>query len=140
MDRVCAVRNWLVVVALALGLVVELVWPQVPSVRVDPLDPEHVILDAMGGNPGLTTLAGAPASELFREAHDEERAGGHLNALIDAATHSRTYASSIFGYALGLDGHQTGRLTHAEAFESAGASRQDKRDRHADSEPSKIPR
>ena len=47
-------RSWWAVVALAVGLLIELAWPQLPSASVDPGDPDHVIQDATGGSPALT--------------------------------------------------------------------------------------
>jgi hypothetical protein len=135
------VRNWLLVVALVVGLFIELVLPQLPGASEDPLDPDRVIQDATGGT-ALTPTSTA-AAELFYGPNVLDEDGvkhGPSNALIDAATDSRTHASSIFGHALGMDGHQTGESPRGEASASSGPSRQEKRDRHADSAPSKIHR
>ena len=136
----CAMRNWFFVMALVALLLVEVMWPQLPSVKVDSSYPNDVILDAMGGD-ALSKPADSYISGflLGQDGGIEEAAdGGHLNALIDGATHSRTYASSIFGYALGMDGNLAGALQRGEAFASSKASRQGKQDKHADSAPSKT--
>jgi hypothetical protein len=94
----------------------------------------------------VRTRTSTAAADFFRGPNvlSEERAkDSQLNALIDAASHLRTYASSIFGYALGVVGHQTGESPQdlqREAFVSGVPSRRDKRDQHADSAPSRIHR
>ena len=42
-------RNWFLVMALVALLLVEVLWPQSPSVKADSRYPNDVILDAMGG-------------------------------------------------------------------------------------------
>jgi hypothetical protein len=134
-----AMRNWFLVMALVALLLVEVLWPQSPSVKADSRYPNDVILDAMGGEP----VAERSISRflLGQDGEIEETAdGGHLNALIDAATHSRTYASSIFGYAQGLDGNLAGALQRGEAFASSNSNRQARQEKHADSGRGKIDR
>lgn len=138
-------RSWWAVVALAVGL---------PSSWHGHSCPVQVWTPAILTTSYKTQRAAAlrlrvPARSLRTFFHgpnvlSEERVkDGHLNALTDAASHLRTYASSIFGYALGMDGHQTGESPQGlqgEAFASGDPSRRDKRDQHADSAPSKIHR
>lgn len=130
-------RNWFLVVALVAWLLVEVLWPQLPSVKAGSSYPNDVILDAIGGGPATDrSISGFLLGQ--DGGIEETAAGGHLNALIDASTHSRTYASSIFGYALGINGNLAGAFQRGEAFASSDASRQAKRDKHADSAPSKT--
>jgi hypothetical protein len=134
------VRNWLLVVALVVGLLIELVWPQSPSANMDALDPGRVIQDATGGAPALT-LTSTAAADFFQGPNALPEAGvkdGRWSAVTDAANRSLTYASRIFGYALDMDGHQTGKSLRGEVLVSSNRSRQDERDRDADSGPSAI--
>jgi hypothetical protein len=93
-------RDLLLVVVLVAWLLVELLWPQLTSVKADTRDPYILILDASGAGP-VHEFDNSPRSNFFGVRHttsDGLAEGSSLNVQADSAAHARTAAFSVFGH------------------------------------------
>ena len=133
-------RDLLLVVALVAGLLVELLWPQLTSVKADTRDPYELILDASGAGP-VHEFDNSPMSNFFRVRHatsDGLAEGSSLNALAGSAAHARTAAFSVFGQTPRTNGQQRGGSVDGQSPASFASSHRDRPGRRADSGTSMI--
>lgn len=133
-------RDLFLVVALVLCLLVELVWPQVTSVKATTHGPYDLILDASGGNLAHESPS-SPISGFFpiRNSTNDVLAGGSLlTTPTESATHVGTSAFSIFSETPRTDGEQTGGPLGGQRSAPSASNHRDRPDRPADSATSMI--
>lgn len=139
-DGLRAMRDLLLVVALVAWLLVELLWPQLTSVKADTRDPYILILDPSGAGP-VHEFDHSPMSNFFGVRHatsDAPADGNPINALADFAAGARTSAFSAFGHTPRTIGQRTGESSGGQPPPSIASSHRDRPGRRADSGTSTI--
>lgn len=133
-------RDWLLVVVLAVWLVVELLLPQFVTVRAaDSREADDLIADALGGSTSHAS-SDLPSFDFLRVYGGPSAAladGSLANSAAEFATSARAYAIS-FGHPSGTHDQEASESLGGRPSEPNASSRPDKLNRHADSATSRI--
>ncbi len=134
-----AMRDLLLVAVLLACVLVELLWPQVTSVRADTRDSDELMLEALDGG-SIHGTSGPSLGDFFGirpTAGDALEDGSSLNALAGLATYARSHAFSGFDPAPRAKSQRTDDSLAAQPS-SPVPNRQGRLDRRADSATSTI--